>query len=218
MVVVVEERVRDAGYQEREIVVGAKRGPSVVRADEGVEPVDGQVAPVRVVVPFERRPLVVLLGLDGLGDRRVAAVGTDDDRRLLGDVRPAGVMAADAGDAPVVVGDQVLDDELLAHLGTGVGGGIDEDLVEHGSTRRVRLGHAVEGLRRSRQLERPEVERVRGDGWATGRTDGVEQTPALERGDARRVDEVRGDGVAREHGPVDDQHPVSLPGEQHGCG
>ena len=71
------------------------------------------------------------------------------------------------------------------------------------------------GLRRSRELERPEVERVGGDRRATAGAHRVEQAPALERRHARRVDEVRGDGVARERGPVDDQHPVSLLGEQH---
>jgi hypothetical protein len=46
----------------------------------------------------------------------------------------------------------------------------------------------------------------------------VEDAPPAQGGDALGVDEVGGHGVARERRPVDDQHPVSLAGQQHGGG
>ncbi len=147
MVVVVEQRVRDTGDHEGLAVVGGHRTPAVLATDEYFESLDRQVAPVGVVRTLEWRSLVVLLGFHRLGDERVAPVGADDDRGLLGDGCTARVVSADAGDASVVVGDDCLDDELLSHLGTGAGGGVDEDLVEHGAARAERLGHAVERLR-----------------------------------------------------------------------
>ena len=72
------------------------------------------------------------------------------------------------------------------------------------------------GLVVPRDGEGPEVELVPGDGRATRRRQPVEQPPPLQGGDARRVDDVRREGVAGEGRAVDGEHAVSLPGEQHG--
>ena len=106
-------------------------------ADVGLEAaVHRQAAPVGVVARLQRRLLVVLLGADGVGDQRVPAVGADDHAGVLGDGLAALAVAADAGDA-AVLDDDVLDGESLADLGAGLGGGIDEQLVQHGPPRGV---------------------------------------------------------------------------------
>ncbi|MCU1450310.1 MAG: hypothetical protein JWP02_2480, partial [Acidimicrobiales bacterium] len=68
-------------------------------------------------------------------------------------------MAADADDR-AFFDDDLIKGEALTHLGARVGGGVDEDLVEHRSARRVPGRDAVTGSRRARDRERPEVERV----------------------------------------------------------
>ena len=85
-----------------------------------LEAVDRQAAPVRVVAPLQHRLLVVLLGLDRLGDARVAAVGADHDAGAFDDRCAVLAVAADADDC-AVLDDDLLDGEALAHLGAGVG-------------------------------------------------------------------------------------------------
>ena len=82
----------------------AKPGPGRIVGLEAA--VHRQAAPVGVVAGLELRLLVVLLGVDRVGDERVAAVGADDHAGVLGDGLAALAVAADAGDAAV------LDDEL----------------------------------------------------------------------------------------------------------
>ena len=86
LLVRLELGVRPSADDERQAVVGRRRRESAVRTDVGLEaPVHRQAAPVRVVGREERRPLVVPIGLDGLGDERVLAVRPDDDARALRD-------------------------------------------------------------------------------------------------------------------------------------
>ena len=66
-----------------------------------------------------------------------ATVRTDDDTGVLGDGLAALAVAAYARDS-AVVDDEVFDRELLAYLGAGLGGGVDEQLVEHGPPWAVR--------------------------------------------------------------------------------
>ena len=74
--------------------------------------------------------------------------------------------------------EELVDGEALADLGAGLGGGVDQQLVEHGAARAVRDG-AVGGARRARERERAEVERVGVDRRAAGRHEPVEQAPAV---------------------------------------
>jgi hypothetical protein len=60
----------------------------------------------------------------------VPAVGADDHPGVLGDGAAVPAVAADAGDAPVLE-DELLDGEPLADLGAGLGGGVDQQLVQH---------------------------------------------------------------------------------------
>jgi len=45
--------------------------------------------------------------------------------------------------------------------------------------------------------------------------DGYDLVLDLEKSHGRRLHDVRGHGVAGELGPVDEQHAVALPGQQH---
>ena len=77
---------------------------------------------------------MVLLGAHRAGDQRVPAVGADDHPGALGDGGAGTAVAADAGEVPVV-GEDLMDGEALADLGSRLGGGVDEQLVEHGAAR-----------------------------------------------------------------------------------
>ena len=148
--------------------MGGPRRERPVRADVGLEAaVHRQPAPVGVVAAQQLRLLVVLLGLDGPRDERVPAVGADDHPGALGDGLAALAVAADAGDAPVL-DDDLLDGEPLANLGSRLGRGVHEQLVEHGPARAVRDGSLV-GPGCPGDRERAEVERVRVDRRAAGR-------------------------------------------------
>jgi hypothetical protein len=122
----------------------------------------------------------------------------------------------DADHGTIVVEQDVLHGELLPGFDTGVGGGVHQDLVEHAAPRGVGGGGAVDRAGRAGDGERTEVERVGVDRRTACRQNVVEQPPAPQRGDARRVDDVGGDRIARERRPVDQQDPMALPGEQHG--
>jgi hypothetical protein len=84
---------------------------------------------------------------DRAGDMAVSAVGADDD---------AGA--------------------VLADLGSGRAGGVDEDLVEPRPAGRVGDVDVFDRLRGTGDRDRPEVEAVAGDRRATGRDDRVEQS------------------------------------------
>ena len=76
---------------------------------------------------------------------RVAPVGADHDSRPLDHCCATLAVAADADDAPSSI-DDLVDREALAHLGAGLAGRVDEDLVEHRAARRV--GRATPSLGR----------------------------------------------------------------------
>ena len=52
-------------------------------------------------------------------------------------MRPSASRPSTPATRPVVVTHQVGDGEPVADVGAGVGGGVDEDRVEHGAARRV---------------------------------------------------------------------------------
>ena len=99
--------------------------------------VDRQAAEVRVVAAQQVGLLVVLLRRDGTRETRVPAVGTHDHSGVLRDGLAALSVSSDADDLPVVH-DDVVDRELLAHLGARFGRAVDEQLVEDGAARAVR--------------------------------------------------------------------------------
>jgi hypothetical protein len=196
--------VRPAADDQGQVVVGGPGGEAALGADPGLEAAaHRQPAPVGVVAAQQRGPLVVLLGRDRPGHRRVAPVGPHDHPGLLGDGAAVAAVAADAGDAPV--GDHdLLDGEPLA----GLGGGVDQQLVERGAPGAV--GHrGVVGAGRPRDGEGSEVEGVGADGWAAGGGEPLQQPPAAQRGHARRVQQMGRDGVAGERRPVHDQDFVA---------
>jgi hypothetical protein len=171
-------------------------------ADEDLEAVDGQVAKVGVVAPLGLRFRGVLLGSHSSGECRVASVRPDHNAGPLDDGRAVVIVAADA-DHGAVIDQVVVDAETFAQLGSGAVGGVDEDLVENRSARRVSARDAVRRVRCPGDRDRAEVERVPGD-WRRTRVDNrVEQLPAAQRRDGGRLHDVRGHGVARELGPVD---------------
>ena len=164
-----------------------------------------------------RSPLVVLLGLDGLRDQRVLAVGADHHAGALGDRRAALCVPANAGHDSVVREDLV-DRERLAQLRAGLDSGVHEQLVEHRAPRAVAAGDPVDRLRRSGDRQRSEVERVGLDRRASRRLETLQQSPALERGHPRWMHVVGRHRVARKSRLVDQQHSMALAGKQHRCG
>ena len=205
---------RTAGDHQRQVVVRRPRRVAQAGAERGLEAAaHRQAAPVGVVAHLQLRLHVVLLGADRVGDERVAAVGSDDHPSELGDGLAALAVAANADDA-TVFHDEALHREPLTNFCSRLGGGVDEQLVQRGPPGCVGDRRLIRP-RRSGDRERSKVERVRVDGRASGRDDGVEQSPALERGHPRGMDEMRGDRVARERRAVDQQDPVAPTGEQH---
>src|SRR5699024_4523533 len=117
-----------------------------------------------------------------------------------------------------------------ADLGAGLGGGLDQDLVQHPTTDgRVAPHHArvvavqvtevvaeqVGGHRTGQPdavVDHVHVDVRRGD-----RGDLVQQAPAVQVGHAVRPEEVRRDDVGGKGRPVHHEHPVATAGEQQ-CG
>jgi len=143
----------------------------------------------------------------------VPAIGPHHDPGVLDHGRPCRCLATDSRDA-AVQDEELSNQEPLPDLGPRLGSGIDEQLVEDGPARAV-------GNRRlcdagaSRDGEGPAVEGVGVDGRASGGNEAIQQSPPLQRGNARRVDQVRRDRVARKRGLVDDEDLMALPGKQH---
>jgi hypothetical protein len=195
--------------------VGRPGGECPTFPDVHLEAFRGHPAPIGVVHGTERRALVVLVGLDRLGDDRAPAVGTDDHPRPLGHRLLARCPAAQLHAVPVPE-DHFVHVESLADLGAVARRGLDEQGVDDGPARSVCLGHYAARAGRPRDRERPEVERVAGDGRTAGRGEWFPQSPSFERGHARGMDEVGGQGVARERGLVDQEHAVTVAGQEHG--
>jgi hypothetical protein len=121
---------------------------------------------------------------------------------VLADAAALPVVAADPAHLAVVVEQQLADGEALPDLGACLGGRVDEQLVQHGAPRPVGDRRLV-GARSAGDRERAEVERVGVDRRAAGGDEPIQQPPPLQRGDARRMDEVRRDRVAGKRRPVD---------------
>ena len=183
-------------------------------ANRGLEPYARQIAPVGVVHRHLRAPLVVLLGLNRLRDEGVLAVGADHYSGALGDALASLCVPANAGHDSIV-GEDLLDREPLAELDAGLDRGVDEQLVEHRAPRAVSVGDPVDRLRRTGDRQRSEVERVGRHRWASGLLESLQQTPALERSQARWMHVVRRHRVARKGRLVDHQHSMAAAGKQH---
>lgn len=121
------------------------------------------------------------------------------------------LLAADAGHPAGRVGQQVLDDHVLAYLGAGFAGRVHQDLVEYGPARAVDAAPD-----RSLQSDRARVEEQPPGRRGTGGHQPVEQAPLRQQGDAGKLYLVGGEGVAGEPGPVDHEYPQALAGEQQG--
>ena len=147
---------------------------------------------------------MVLLGADRLRQQRETTVGPHHHVAVLDDRPTTRRVPTDAGDAPVVELDLV-DGEGLADLDTALRRRVDEELVEHRPPGAVG-DRRVRGPRGTGERERSEVEAVGVDGRAVGGAQSVEHAPPVERGDPRRVDDVRRERVAREGRPIDEEH------------
>jgi hypothetical protein len=170
--------------------------------------------PVGVAAHGQGRPVVVDGRAHRPGDQRVLAVGPDDQRGRLGDaLAPLGA-PADAGD-PAALDRELLDDELLAHLGPGGPGRLQQQGVKDRPARAVDGVDPLEGGVAALEHDRAGVEpHLPGRGRARGH-DLVQQAPAPEPRPSRELHLVGGERVAREGRPVDQQHPEPLAGQQH---
>src|SRR5215211_4332113 len=180
------------------------------------------IGPVRVVSAGANGPGIVGGGLDAAGDPRVQAVSPNDDARFLTYGGAADGVTLDARD-PLAIHEEILDRKALANLGPGCRGRLDQEGVQDGATRGVRVGDVP--------ARPPRVDRGRGglqhDGtkidalpphWRAVRGDhALEQAPPLEGGDSRLMDVVDRKRIAGEARLVQQQNSIALPGEQHGC-
>jgi hypothetical protein len=175
-----------------------------------------EAAEVRVVAARCDRLNVVLRRADGPSDKRIHAVGADDDPGALLDRGLAFGPTANADDC--VVGDeQLLDGEGFSNLDAGLRRRMHEKRVEHGAAR-AEAPHPVVRVRdRAAQREWTDIERHSpANGRRPRRRQAFEQPPASEKLSAMRPQDVRRERVAREGRPVDEQHRESAPREQHG--
>ena len=101
--------------------------------------VEREPAPVAVVRGQQLRLLVVLLRVHGVCDERVPAVRSDDHAGALGDGWAALLVTADADDTAMLE-HEALDRELLAHLDSRLGRGVDEQRVQHRSPGAYAIG------------------------------------------------------------------------------
>jgi hypothetical protein len=145
----------------------------------------------------------------------VAPVGADDEPGVLAHRPAAALVAAHAGDAPVLL-EQLVDREALAHLGAGPAGGVDEDLIEDRPARAVERVDTVVDGEAAVEHGGTGVEAHLARGGRAGRDHVIEQAPAREPGDPRELNLVGGERVAREGGAVDDEHVEAAAGEEHG--
>ena len=124
-------------------------------------------------------------------------------------------MAADTGDL-VPFGQQLLNREVLAQLGPSRNRPVDQDLVEDAPPWCISIRDPVDGWRSAFQGEWTNVELQAGNRWTVRGHDLVQQPPLLESGDARLVDVVGRERVARKAGLVQQQDFVAFAGQQHG--
>ena len=71
-----------------------------------------------------------------------------------------------------------------------LGGGVEQQLVEHGAARRIAIGGAVDRRQLAGKHEVAEIETDPADHRAVRRDNAPEEAPALQAGDAGRPDEV----------------------------
>ena len=145
------------------------------------------------------------------------AVGADDESGRDPDRLPLGVVADDAGDPAQVTGDAG-DRHAGPHLGAGLDGGVDQQLVEDmtpGGDQEVDTGTALDLTVDDIAAH---VEADAADRGGTGVQDGVEQPPTGELHHPTPGDRMGRQRVAGEGRPVDHDDPVALAGQEHGEG
>lgn len=172
-----------------------------------------QVAPVRIIGGEQLRLLVVLFRVHRFGNDGLTSVRADDNVRVLFGRRAILGVTANADDLALLLNDFSYR-EPFADFRSRFGGGIDEDFVENCPARAVG-DRACWSARCSRYGELAEVERISVDRRASGCDDAVEKAPSAERVHSGRVNQVRGNRVARESCAVYYQDLVAFTREQH---
>jgi hypothetical protein len=112
-------------------------------------------------------------------DCGVSPICADDNVGVLDDHGPVLRLPAHAGYATAIP-DEVVDGEALPQLGPRRNRGIDQELVEERTARRVRLGNAVPRRRGTEETEITPIQFEAADRWATRGDHPLEQTPVLE--------------------------------------
>jgi hypothetical protein len=174
----------------------------------------GDIAPIGVTNTGQHRPNIVFLGAGRPGHQRIPPVGADHDPRRFGNIRAAFRAAANAGHAAGGRG-QSGDRELLPDFRPGLGGGVQQQLVENRPARRAHLGDPVDWRRFAGQLELAEIQSDCANDGAVGRQHALQQSPAFQARHPRRPDEMGRNGIARECRPIDEQHSTAAPRQQH---
>jgi hypothetical protein len=173
-----------------------------------------QALPVRVIDTAEQRVVHGELGTDRLGHRRAHAIGADQQPAVL----PPGTQIR-PHNTPIVVENRCRERTCLAELGSRRHGRVDENLVQQVPSGRVCGALALHRLGAAFQAHVLHLI----DGPLQRRTPGaahrVQHPPPGQQSDARLVNVVSGQCVARKSGAVDEQHPVAGPRiDKGGCG
>ena len=175
----------------------------------------GDIAPVSVTEAGQHRPSIVFRGVDRLGHERIPSICTDHDPRLFRDLRPTLWATANSSHS-TSRRSQPSYREPLSHFGAGLGGGLQQELVQHRPARRAHLSNPVERRRVAGQLELAQIQPDRADDRTVRRQHAVKQPPALEARDPGRPDEMGRNGIARESRPIDEQNAQASLRQQHG--
>jgi hypothetical protein len=134
---------------------------------------------------------------------------------MLGDARSTPQPPFDTAHT-VIFNEQLFNREGFTDLGACFRRSVDQQLVEHCPTRAVRHGTVLRS-RRTGNREWAEVERVGVDGRTSRGVETLEQSPPSQGGNGARMDQVRGDRIARECRAIDHEHAIPFAREQHRC-
>ena len=156
----------------------------------------------------------------GTGQRRVRAIGADHDARLelhgLAVLQPA-ADAAHAAIGRVLLAEHVLEGHAFAQLGACGHRGVQQNLVQHHAPWRHGRTHTRAG-RLALQHQAAHVQGEVGQQRATTGLQRGQHAPAVQQVHARVPDQVGGQAhIAGEMRLIDDQHAVTLAGQQE-CG
>jgi hypothetical protein len=133
---------------------------------------------------------------------------------VLGDAPPADDLAPADADHAIAVCEELVDREPLAHLGARRRRRLDDHAVEGAAARTEPERHAVADEPAPGERAVAEVGRDRGDRRTAGAQHTVQQPELREARRAALMDEMAVRDLARERGPVHQQH-VQSPARQH---